>query len=404
VRELVGSAYRALWFSPLRTALSIGAIGVGAATVVVMVGVGRGAERDVGERIERLGTNLVLVTPARLSRVAGRARQTGTAATLRPRDERFLREGCPHLVEAVPTQSRQIALKFGNRANSAMVVGTSDRLPAVRDLPLDRGRFFTAAEERGAMRVAVIGRTVLAKMYGQGVDPVGSTLRLAGVPFQVIGLMAPRGASLSGEDEDNQIFVPLRTALSRLFHVDYLDGFMLQARSGRDVEALAEEAAAAMALAHRLRPPAKPDFEVQAQADLVAARREVAARFALLVTSVGSLALLVGALGVLSVMLLGIRERTAEIGVRRAVGATRRAVALQFLFESSLLGLLGGIVGFVLAAGASVVAADAMRVPFEFSGDALALATAICVALGLLAGVVPAQRAARLEPVDALRK
>jgi putative ABC transport system permease protein len=404
VRSLVGSAYRALWFSPLRTALSIGAIGVGAATVVVMVGVGRGAEQDVGERIERMGTNLVLVTPARLSRVAGRARQTGTAATLRPRDERFLREGCPHLVDAVPTQSRQLPLKFGNQVNSAMVVGTSERMIAVRDLPLDAGRFFTAAEERGAMRVAVVGRTVQRKMWGADVDPVGSTLRISGVAFQVIGLLAARGASLSGEDEDNQIFVPLRTALSRLFHLDYLDSFILKARSARDVELVAQEAAAAMGLAHRLTPPAQPDFEVQTQADLVAARREVAARFALLVVSVGSLALLVGALGVVSVMLLGIRERTGEIGLRRAVGATRRDVALQFLAEACLLGLLGAAVGLVLSVAASTIAADAVRLPFVFAADALGISSGVCVALGLLAGVVPAVRAAQLEPVDALRK
>jgi putative ABC transport system permease protein len=404
VRSTVGSAYRALWFSPLRTVLSIGAIGVGAATVVVMVGVGRGAEQEVARQIEKLGTNLVLVSPARLSRTAGRARQTGTAATLRPRDERFLREGCPHAVEVVPTQSRQQALKFGNQANSAMVVGTTDRMTAVRDLVVERGRFFTAAEERGAMRVAVIGPTVVRKMFGERVEPVGATLRIGSVPFTVLGVLEARGSSLSGEDEDNQIFVPLRTALSRLFRIDYLDGFILEARSEADVEKLADEAIAALALAHRLEPPAAPDFEVQSQADLVSARREVAQRFALLVVSVGSLALLVGSLGVLSVMLLGIRERTAEIGLRRALGATRRDVALQFLVESALLGLLGAAVGLVLSVVASTVAADAMGVPFAFAPDALGLASGVCIVIGLLAGVAPAGRAARLEPVEALRK
>jgi len=404
VRSLVGSAYRALWFSPLRTALSILAIGVGAATVVVMVGVGRGAERDVAERIGRMGTNLVIVSPARLARVAGRARQGGTAATLKPRDERSLREGCPHLADAAPTQSRRMALKSGNQANSALVVGTSDRMPAVRALAIEGGRFFTAAEERGSLRIAVVGRTVVRNVYGEGADPIGTTLRLSGVPFEVIGVLAPRGASLSGEDEDNVVFVPLRTALARLFHVDYLDGIILRARSERDVDVLAEEATAVMTAAHRIEPPEKPDFEVRTQADLVSARREVAERFALLVVSVGSLALLVGALGVLSVMLLGIRERTSEIGLRRAVGATRRDVALQFLVEASLLGLLGGATGVALSAVASTVAADAMGVPIDFAIDALVLATAACVAIGLLSGVAPAIRAAELEPVEALRK
>ncbi|MBI5502132.1 MAG: ABC transporter permease [Deltaproteobacteria bacterium] len=402
--RLLSTAFRSLAFSPMRSALSIGAIGAGAAVVVVMVGVGRGAERDVAEKIERMGTNLVLVSPARTSRVAGRARQGVAASTLVPRDERALREGCRHAIDAAPVQARTLSARFGRQARSTSVVGTSARMPAVRDLALDGGRFFTDAEDRGTLRVAVVGRTVVRNLYPEGAEPVGTMLRLGGVSFQVIGVLAPRGASLSGEDEDNQVYVPLRTALTRLFHVDYLAQIVLRARSEADVEALAAEAEAVLRVAHRIGPEAKPDVEVRTQDELVAARREVAERFRILVTAVGSIALLVGGLGVLSVMLLGIRERTREIGLRRAIGATRRDVALQFLFESSLLGVFGAAVGLVLAVGASTLAADVVRTPFVFAADALLGATGICVALGLLSGVAPAVRAAGLEPVDALRK
>ncbi|MBI5487308.1 MAG: ABC transporter permease [Deltaproteobacteria bacterium] len=402
--RLLSTSFRSLAFSPMRTSLSVVAIGVGAAVVVVMVGVGRGAERDVAEKIERMGTNLVIVGPARSSRVAGRARQAVAASTLVPRDERTLREGCPHAVDAAPAQSRTLSARFADKARSTSVVGTSARMPVVRDLALENGRFFTEAEDRGALRVAVVGRTVVRNVYPEGADPVGTMLRLGGVSFQVVGVLAPRGASLSGDDEDNQVYIPLRTALTRLFHVDYLGQIVLRARSEGDVERLAAEAEAVLRVAHRIGPEAKPDFEVRTQDELVAARREIAERFRILVTAVGSIALLVGGLGVLSVMLLGIRERTREIGLRRAVGATRRDVALQFLFESILLGVFGAAVGLVLSVAASTVAADVVRTPFVFAADALLAASGICVALGLLSGVAPAFRAASLEPVDALRK
>ncbi len=398
--RLAGLSAALLVHHRLRTALSVLGVGLGVAAVIVTAAIGRGAEAEMVARVRAMGTDLIAVNAGQTRVIAGRARQMSTVTTLTAADAEAL-AALPAVAEAAAALNRKTTLHWGGTTATTTVVGAGAGIAVVRDLRLAAGRFHNHADARLRARVAVLGPTVVANLFG-GADPLGRSVRIGRVPFTVIGVTAPKGVDAGGVDQDDQVYIPLSTAMRRVANVDHVDAIYAQIR-GEERMAEAETAIAALLRRrHRLR--GQPDdFTVQNQASLLAHQRETAAATTLLTAGVAAIALMVGGVGILAVMLLAVRERTYEIGLRRALGATRTAVRWQFLLEATGLSLAGGVAGFLLGT-AAILTADTcgpwpLLPPWDYAGAAVL----ITLVVGILAGAWPATRAARLDPVVALR-
>jgi len=385
----------------LRTLLSVTGIVVGIATVVLMVSAGRGAEKQILDRIRDMGTNLIVISAGQTRIIAGRQRQTSIVTTLEVADAEALAAQCPSVQRAAPALTRKLSVRWEDENANTNVVGITTEGFRVRNVEVGSGRAFDAEEDRARRRVAVLGPTAAANLFGP-TDPIGLTFRIGRVPFEVVGVTAAKGMDANGVDQDDLILVPLGTAMRRLFNVDYIDTIYVQARNADLLGRAEEEIRELLRRRHRLR-DGPDDFTIQNQATLLATERETAQSMTLLVCSVGAISLAVGGVGILAVMLISVRERTPEIGLRRALGATRGDVRVQFLMESALLAGAGGVLGVVAGVAAALAVSRLGYWPTVISWPAALAGLAFSVGVGLVFGIYPAVRAAALEPIEALR-
>ncbi|MCU0978410.1 MAG: ABC transporter permease [Pirellulaceae bacterium] len=385
----------------LRTLLSVTGIVVGIATVVLMVAAGRGAEKQILDRIRDMGTNLIAVNAGQTRIVAGRQRQISLVTTLEIDDAKAVAQQCPAVVLAAPAISKKLSVRWESENAITTVIGLAPDGFAVRNIAIRSGRPFDAEDDRTRRRVAVLGPTVAQNLFGQQ-DPLGLDIRIGRAPFEVIGLADAKGMDANGLDQDDLILVPLGTAMRRLFNVDHIDTIYAQARSAELLDAAEAQISDLLRQRHRLR-DRPDDFTIQNQATLLAAERETAQAMTLLIGSVAGISLLVGGIGILAVMLISVRERTSEIGLRRALGATRREVRLQFLFESGLLAGSGGILGVVAGVTTAMLVSRLGYWQTVISWPTAAVGFIFSVAVGVVFGIYPAVRAASLEPIEALR-
>ena len=392
-----------LWAHKLRTVLSLLGIAIGIATVSVMAAVGQGSERKVIDSIRSMGTNLISITAGKVRVVAGRSRQAAVVTTLKRKDARAIRERAADLVTLVaPAQSKKLTVKFENIAIFTNIIGTTAEFLPVRNLRLASGTVFDDLDDRAARRVAVLGQTLVRDLF-EGADPIDQTIRVGKVPFRVVGTLAAAGVDMNGVDQDDRILIPLRTALRRVFNVDHLSNIYVQVTSEPEMGECAVLLREILRDSHRLRSGKDDDFTIQNQAELLSTQQEAQRAFTMLTVSVASLSLAVGGVGILAVMLMSVRERVREIGLRRALGARQVDILFQFLIEAAILSLAGGIAGIVLGIVATFAVAglagwDAVLVPKVFL-----LVAALSAGIGLLFGTVPAQKAARTEPAISLR-
>ena len=300
-----------------------------------------------------------------------------------------------------PAMSKKLSTRWETENANTNIVGTTPDGFRIRNVEIRSGRSFDAEEDRARRRVAVLGPTAAANLFGQA-DPIGLQFRIGRVPFEVIGITAAKGMDANGVDQDDLILVPLGSAMRRLFNVDHIDTVYVQAQSADLLEQAEEEIHELLRQRHRLRD--KPDdFTIQNQATLLATEREMAQSMTLLVGSVGGISLAVGGVGILAVMLISVRERTPEIGLRRALGATRGNIRVQFLVESALLAGAGGLVGVFGGVTAALAVSRLGYWETVISWSAALAAFGFSVAVGLVFGIYPASRAAALEPIEALR-
>jgi len=386
---------------PLRTVLSVVGVAVGIAAVVLVVAVGRGAEKQILDRIRSLGTNLIVVQAAQARTVAGRERQSETVTALTVQDADAISDECPSLALVAPAVSKSMTAYWQSRKAPTTVEGLTIDGFEIRCIPLATGRFFDEVEDRSRLRVAVIGPTVVETLFG-GTDPVGQRIQIGRVPFEVIGVLAPRGSSSYGADQDDIILIPLQTAMRRLLNITYIHTIYVQVRDGNRMHRAEQEITELLEERHRRRRKTNT-FTIQNQAELVATERETTRSLTLLIGSVAGIALAVGGVGILAVMLMSVRERTREIGLRRAVGARRRDIVVQFLLESVLLAGGGGLLGAGGGLGASYGAATLGSWETVLSWPSVAIGLAFSVSIGIVFGIYPALRAAHLEPIQALQ-
>jgi len=394
-------ALKTLFAHKLRTGLATLGIVIGVCSVIVMVAIGDGAQRQVLAKIQAMGTDLVMVTAGQVRIIAGRSRQTGNVTSLTLKDARAIAEESRAIKNLAPAQGRKMLVKHDLLATTTTITGTTEAVLPVRGLVLAQGRFFSEDDDRARQRVAVLGRTVVQNLFA-GRRAVGEEIRIGKVAFEVIGVLAEKGADLAGGDQDDVIYIPLETALRRLFNLTYLNNLFVQAASGEQIEAASAEIREILRERHRLRGKAD-DFTIQSQAELLATERETSQAFTNLLGAVAGISLVVGGVGILAVMLISIKERTREIGVRRAVGARRQDILQQFLVESLILSVSGGLAGIVLGVIFSFGAAWFTGWPLTLPVAATLASFGFAALIGVLFGVYPALKAARLDPIEALK-
>jgi putative ABC transport system permease protein len=385
----------------LRTLLSVLGIVVGVGAVVLMISAGRGAQQQIVDRIQGMGTNLLIVNAGQTMIIAGRQRQMNTVRTLLVSDAQAIAKECPSVALAAPGVGKKLAVRWEDQDAVTNVVGMTAAGFTVRNITVASGRPLDEDESRAAKRVAILGPTASANLFGSA-DPVGQQIRIGKVPFEVIGLAAPRGMDVNGADQDDVILVPLETAMRRILNVTYVQTIYVQTHDSQALGKTEREIASLLRQRHRLNN--KPDdFTIQNQATVLKTERETTGSMTLLIGSVAGISLVVGGVGILAVMLMSVRDRTEEIGLRRALGALRRDIRNQFLLESAMLAGAGGVAGVVGGVGLSFAVSALGYWPTEISWLAAAVAFVFSVAVGVFFGLYPAARAAKLEPIQALR-
>ena len=367
-----------------------------------MVAIGRGTESRIIAQITKMGKNLLMVNAGQVKIIAGRARQTKSVTTLVPKDAPAILANSELLDYAVPAQSKKLLVKYGNLSTRTTVMGTTADIVKVRNYALRRGRFFDREADNGRRREAVLGKTVVENIFGRQ-NPVGETIRLGRVPFKVIGVLASKGLDINGTDQDDLIIVPLKTALRRLFNVTYLNAIYVQAVSSKAMDRAEQEIRAALRAGHHLRAGRADDFTIQNQATVLKTRRTSGQAFTLLISAIAAVSLLVGGIGVLAVMLISVRERIKEIGIRRAMGARKSDILLQFLAESLLLSISGGIIGIITGITAAIIITILADLPFILPLNVILISLLSTVIMGVTFGVYPASKAAGLDPIKCLQ-
>jgi putative ABC transport system permease protein len=397
------TALRALGAHKLRTALTLLGIVVGTSAVVAMVAIGQGTRTEVLRKVESLGTNLLLVNAGQVKLYAGRPQHAGAVViTLTDKDAEAIADESTSVMAIAPAQSKKMQVKYGESITTTAIVGTTPQYPDVRNFHPASGEFLEDDQARSSARVAVLGRTVVQNLFG-GNDPVGETIRINRVPFEVIGVMEAKGLDISGQDQDDQVFIPLRTALRRVFNLTYVGTIYVSVRDSGDMESATVEVRDLLRERHRLKPGAADDFTIQSQTAILDAQEAVSGTFTLLLSSIGGISLLVGGIGILAIMLIAVRERTREIGIRRAIGARRKDILLQFLIETMVLTVLGALSGVVLGLVGAKVTSLATGWPMLVPWAVAVAVVVFSMALGLVFGVYPASRAAAVDPIVALR-
>jgi putative ABC transport system permease protein len=399
-------ALRALAVNKLRSGLTMLGIIIGVAAVIVMVAVGAGAQARVEAQIRALGSNLLLILSG--ARTQGGVRlAVGSSYTLSEDDALAINREIQEAT-AAPALRGGAQVIWGNSNWSTQIYGTTPEYLAVRQWRLASGRIFEPAEMSGAGKVCIVGQTVVRELFG-GDDPVGQVVRIKRVPFTVIGVLENKGQSMMGSDQDDIILVPIATARSRVLGAANLakqravSTIWVKVADGYDTQAAEEQVRALLRQRHRLQPGAEDDFSLRNLAEVMAAQEASSRVLALLLAAVASVSLVVGGIGIMNIMLVSVTERTREIGLRMAVGARTRDILGQFLVEAVTLSLIGGLAGVLLGVGGALLVAQFAGWQILLSGKAVALAVAFAFAIGVFFGFYPARKAARLNPVEALR-
>jgi putative ABC transport system permease protein len=400
--EILAVALGALRANKLRSCLTMLGIVIGVGAVIAMIAIGTGAQRQIQDRIAALGTTLLTVNAGQQRGFGGVAGADRAPLTLN--DAAALRDSSVYVAAVQPEMERRLSFQFGNRNTQSSIIGTTANYLTVRKVRLAAGRMFTDLEDAGKRRVAVVGPSVLEDLEVAAPELIlGQNVRIRGIQFEVIGVLESKGQASTFGNPDDLVLIPLETARFRTHGGRGLRSISVLAPSEELIPQTTAEIQRILRRTHKLRPGRPDNFRIQNQSEFLVAAADNQKTFTALLAGIAGVSLIVGGIGIMNIMLVSVTERTREIGVRKALGATKGMILLQFLIEAVVLCILGGIIGILAGGGGAIALSSKMGLPTEISVSSIILAFVFSAGVGVLFGVWPARRAAALDPIQALR-
>ena len=402
--EVMRTAVFSLWANKTRSMLTMLGVVIGVGAVIAMVAVGNGASAQMEGVISSMGANMIVLRSGTQT-TSGVRQAAGSRENITMSDIRAIEEECWSIARVAPQVSTGAQLVFENRNWPSQVIGTTPSFFDIREFQTQNGRILDEDDVRSALKVAVIGETVARELFGRA-DPIGQNIRIRNILFEVVGVLAPKGQSAMGQDQDDTVIIPVTTAQRRLARSAMLDTVgmaFIQARDTSMMDSAIAEVRGLLRQRHRLTPDREDTFTLQNLTQMLDTMAQTTRVMSLLLGTVASISLLVGGIGIMNIMLVSVTERTREIGIRMAIGARKGDIRVQFLLEAMLLSLIGGCVGILIGMGASAAVTEFLKWPTHVSGGAVALAAGFSCFVGVFFGFYPAWKASLLRPIDALR-
>ena len=399
-------AVRALETNKMRSGLTMLGIIIGVAAVIATVAVGSGATQRIQQQIASIGSNLIIIIPGSTTS-SGLHLGTGNAVTLSEADARELVAQCSEISLASPAMRGTAQIVAGNNNWATAILGVAPAYLSIRDLSIAKGLSFSQSDVDSGSKVALLGQTVVDNLLA-GTEPVGQTIRIKNVPFTVIGVLSRKGQSPSGQDQDDVVLLPISTAKRKVIgfksaNADAVDAILVQSRTPADMQAAQDDARALLRQRHHLQANEDDDFSIRNMEEIFAAQETSSRVMSMMLAAVASVSLIVGGIGIMNIMLVSVRERTREIGLRQAVGAKTRDILMQFLVEATMLSILGGLAGIIVGVGASTAISHMAQWQTVIGPGAVLLAVFFSTLVGVCFGYYPARKAAFLDPIEALR-
>jgi putative ABC transport system permease protein len=401
--DLIAVALGALRANKLRSMLTMLGIVIGVGAVIAMIALGNGAQQQVNDRIKALGTTLLTVQPGQ-QRTGGGFASEADRAPLTMKDAAALEERATNIAAVQPQMTRNFQVQYRNRNTNVRVLATSSNYLEVRNYKMDYGRMFTPSEDNAKQRVAVLGPAVLTNLEITSPEAIiGEAIRIRGIQFTVVGVLASKGSGTGFGNPDEQLLIPLQTGRYRIFGTDRLGEIGVLAKNEDGIPLAMADIQRILRREHKLRANRPDNFQIRNQSDFLTNLAETTQVFTLLLAGIAAVSLIVGGIGIMNIMLVSVTERTREIGVRKALGATRMNILFQFLIEAVVLCLLGGAIGVALGAGGAELLNRTFNWTTKVAPESIGLAFGFSAGVGLIFGVWPARRAATLDPIQALR-
>ena len=394
-------AVTALLAQKTRTLFASLGILIGIASVIVMVAIGKGSQQEVMDVIAGMGENMVTINAGEMKRRGGRLRLSGNVTTLSPRDAEHIANEIEEVELVAPFEEKRMNAKFDNNAAETTITGSTLDFPLIRGYRIEKGEMFSERDLKTASRVAIIGKTAIKNLFGEE-DPIGQVVKVHFIPFKIIGVFEAKGVDTNGLDQDDLIFIPLPTLMRRIVNQTHVSRIFVKISSRENISKASEKIRELLRESHKLNDEREDDFTLVSQLDLEEMKRETSELFTKLIVGVAAISLLVGGIGILAVMLISVKERTKEIGIRRAVGATRSDIVCQFLYESLIIGFLGGGIGIAFGVGLTLGLTHWGDLTLLLDQDSIWTASWVCSVIGVVFGVFPAIKASKLDPMEAL--
>ncbi len=400
--NLLRIAKNALMRNKFRAFLTMLGIIIGVASVIAMLGIGQGSKKSIQDQVASMGSNMVFIMPGSQQR-GGVMMGNSSSQSLKLADLDAIKQQCVNVSAVSPEVRTSGQVVFGNENWPTSIYGSNTEYLDIKKFGIESGRMFTDREITSLAKVCLIGKTIIEKILPKGMDPIGQTIRFKNIPMKVIGVLKEKGENSFGQDQDDLLIAPYTTVQRRFLAIDYIQGIFTSAISESKADAAIEEIQAVMRKQHKISKPEDDDFRVMSQSELIKTFTSVSDILTTLLGAIAGISLLVGGIGIMNIMYVSVTERTREIGLRMSIGGKGRDILMQFLIESTLLSVVGGVVGILFGYLISAVVGSMMGWPVVIMTQSVVVSFFVCSAIGIFFGWYPAKKASNLNPIDALR-